>query len=203
MTPLLPVIVPFGAAAISLALGRRHALRRSLGVLALVANLVASVLLLQEVRDGSVVTVVVGDWPAPIGIGRGGPVLGDHAVGRLADAAGRLRLRHRLLPHRRHHPLLPPVYLLLASGVSASFVTGDLFNLFVAFEMTLVCSYVLITLGGSKPQVRHGTTYVVISLLASTLFVTAVGLVYAATGPSTWPTSPSSSRPSTPPSVRP
>ena len=47
--------------------------------------------------------------------------------------------------------------------------------------MTL-CSYVLITLGGSKPQVRHGTTYVVISLLASTLFVTAVGLVYAATG---------------------
>ena len=86
MTPLLPVIVPFGAAAISLALGRRHALRRSLGVLALVANLVASVLLLQEVRDGSVVTVVVGDWPAPTVILGRGPVLGDHAVGRLADA---------------------------------------------------------------------------------------------------------------------
>src|SRR5690606_25355761 len=75
-----------------------------------------------------------------------------------------------------------PVYLVLAAGVSASFTTGDLFNLFVAFEITLVASYVLITLGGSRAQVRHGMTYVVISLLASTLFISGVALVYAATG---------------------
>lgn len=68
MTPLLPVIVPFGAAAVSLALGRHHALRRALGVFALVTNVVTSVLLLRQVQDGSVITVVVGDWPAPIGI---------------------------------------------------------------------------------------------------------------------------------------
>lgn len=183
MTPLLPVIVPFGAAAISLALGRRHALRRSLGVLALVANLVASVLLLQEVRDGSVVTVVVGDWPAPIGIS----VVVDLFSAIMLSVASLMLLAvfvYAIGSSRTDDTTLffHPVYLLLASGVSASFVTGDLFNLFVAFEMTLVCSYVLITLGGSKPQVRHGTTYVVISLLASTLFVTAVGLVYAATG---------------------
>ncbi|MBW3659572.1 MAG: Na+/H+ antiporter subunit D, partial [Actinobacteria bacterium] len=63
-----------------------------------------------------------------------------------------------------------------------SFVTADLFNLFVAFEIMLTASYVLITLGGAEDQVRHGMTYVVISLLASTLFISAIGLTYAATG---------------------
>ena len=63
-----------------------------------------------------------------------------------------------------------------------AFLTGDLFNLFVAFEVMLVASYVLITLEGNAPQVRAGMTYVVTSLVASVLFVTAIGLVYAATG---------------------
>ena len=75
-----------------------------------------------------------------------------------------------------------PLYLVLASGVSASFVTGDLFNLFVAFEMMLAASYVLITLGGRPDQVHAGMTYVVISLVASTLFITSLALLYAATG---------------------
>jgi multicomponent Na+:H+ antiporter subunit D len=62
------------------------------------------------------------------------------------------------------------------------FLTGDLFNLFVAFEVMLSASYVLITLGGTEDQVRTGMTYVVISIVASTFFLTAVGLIYAATG---------------------
>ena len=65
---------------------------------------------------------------------------------------------------------------------SLAFLTGDLFNLFVAFEMMLTASYVLLTLGGTREQVRSGMTYVVISLLASTLFVTALALLYSATG---------------------
>ncbi|MBW3612291.1 MAG: hypothetical protein KY392_00360, partial [Chloroflexi bacterium] len=75
-----------------------------------------------------------------------------------------------------------PCYLVLAAGIAMAFLTGDLFNLFVAFEVMLVASYVLITLDGGKEQVRAGMTYVVVSLLASVLFVTVVGLVYAATG---------------------
>jgi len=75
-----------------------------------------------------------------------------------------------------------PVYLVLAAGVNAAFLTGDLFNLFVAFEMMLGASYVLLNLGGSRDQVRSGMTYVVIGLVGSALFVTAIGLTYAATG---------------------
>ena len=183
MTPLVPVIVPFGAAALSLALGRQHTLRRILGVVALSVTLISSVLLLLAVKDGSVVTVVVGDWPAPIGIS----IVVDLFSAIMLSVAALMLLAvfvYAIGSARTDDTTLffHPVYLLLASGVSASFATGDLFNLFVAFEVTLVSSYVLITLGGSKPQVRHGTTYVVISLLASALFVTAVGLIYAATG---------------------
>jgi multicomponent Na+:H+ antiporter subunit D len=70
----------------------------------------------------------------------------------------------------------------LAAGVAGAFVTGDLFTLFVAFEMLLTASYVLITLGGRRDQVRSAMTYVVISLLASGLFVVLLALVYTATG---------------------
>jgi multicomponent Na+:H+ antiporter subunit D len=75
-----------------------------------------------------------------------------------------------------------PVYLVLAAGVALAFLTGDLFNLFVAFELMLIASYVLLTLGGRRDQVSNGMTYVVINLVASTLFITAVGFIYAATG---------------------
>ena len=82
----------------------------------------------------------------------------------------------------RNHVGFQSAYLVLAAGVAASFLTGDLFNLFVAFEMMLTASYVLLTLGGRREQVRAGMTYIVISLLASTLFVTALALLYSATG---------------------
>src|SRR5690606_24032517 len=72
--------------------------------------------------------------------------------------------------------------LVLAAGVSASFITAALFNLFVAFEMMLAASYVLITLGARPDQVRSGMSYVVISLVASTLFITVLALLYTSTG---------------------
>ena len=66
--------------------------------------------------------------------------------------------------------------------MAAAFLTGDLFTLFVAIEMMLTASYVLLTLGGRLEQVRSGMTYVVISLLASVLFVALLAFVYASTG---------------------
>ena len=75
-----------------------------------------------------------------------------------------------------------PTCHVLSAGVSNAFLSGDLFNLYVGFEMLLAASFVLLTLGGGREQVRAGMTYVVISLIASTLFVTALALVYAATG---------------------
>jgi multicomponent Na+:H+ antiporter subunit D len=179
----LPVVLPLLAAAFSMALHRRVALQRFLGFFVLTASLVATVLMLVEVRASGPVAAHMGSWPAPLGI----TLVADlFAAVMLAISAAMLLAVFVYAvgsPRTADDAMFfHPLYLILAAGVSASFLAGDLFNLFVAFEIMLSASYVLITLGGTRDQVRSGMTYVVISLLASTLFVTAVGLIYAATG---------------------
>ena len=178
-----PVVVPLLAAGLSLALHRRAALQRALGMAVMTLTVGASVVLLVRVEDQGPISVQVGGWPAPLGI----TLVADLFSAIMLVVSTTMVLA--VLVYAVGSPLTAdegqvfhPVYLVLAAGVSASFLTGDLFNLFVAFEVMLVSSYVLITLGGRPAQVRAGMTYVVISLLASTLFVTAVALVYAATG---------------------
>lgn len=75
-----------------------------------------------------------------------------------------------------------PAYLILVAGVSLTFIAGDLVNLYVGFEIMLVASFVLLTLGGTGPRIRAGSTYVIISLFSSMLFLTAIAMTYAATG---------------------
>ncbi|GAB2462607.1 Na+/H+ antiporter subunit D [Xylanimonas ulmi] len=86
--------------------------------------------------------------------------------------------RRDLLPVAIYHP----TFLVLAAGVGGAFLAGDLFNLYVGFEVLLAASYVLLTLGGTGDRIRVGSVYVVVALLSSIVFLTAVGLVYAATG---------------------
>ncbi len=68
-----------------------------------------------------------------------------------------------------------PTYLVLTAGVSNAFLAGDLFNLFVGFEILLAASFVLITLGGTETRIRTGSTYVVVSILSSMIFLAGGG----------------------------
>src|SRR5690606_28008895 len=72
--------------------------------------------------------------------------------------------------------------LVLNAGVSTTFISGDLFHIYVGFEMLLAASFVLLTLGGTESRVRAGITYVFVSLLSSMLFLSAIAMIYAATG---------------------
>ena len=78
--------------------------------------------------------------------------------------------------------LAGPLLCVLTAGVSLAMLTGDLFTLFVAFELILVASYVLLTHQGQRAQIRSGMTYVVMNLLSSTIFLLGLAFVYAATG---------------------
>jgi multicomponent Na+:H+ antiporter subunit D len=153
------------------------------GVTVLASLAIASVVLLVVVdRDGMLVAEA-GAWPAPLGI----TLVADRFATVLLVVAEVTLLVVLLYAigepgAERNHVGFQSAYLVLAAGVGASFLTGDLFNLFVAFEMMLTASYVLLTLGGRLEQVRSGMTYIVISLVASTLFVTALALLYSATG---------------------
>ncbi|HEV3398357.1 MAG TPA: proton-conducting transporter membrane subunit, partial [Actinomycetes bacterium] len=179
----VPIVLPLLGAALSILVGRSRPAQRALGVGVLATVVAVSAVLLVAVdRDGTIVARA-GDWPAPLGI----TLVADRfAVTMLAVASvmllGVLVYAIAEPGAERNHVGFQSVYLVLAAGVSASFLTGDLFNLFVAFEMMLTASYVLMTLGGRREQVRSGMTYIVISLLASTLFVTSLALLYAATG---------------------
>ncbi|HWH34561.1 MAG TPA: Na+/H+ antiporter subunit D [Acidimicrobiales bacterium] len=179
----LPIVLPLLAAGVSLALFRFPGLQRMLGSVVLVAVVGTSVAVLVQVEGGGVAVTQLGGWPAPIGI----TLVADlfSAIMLVVGAVMVLVVLVYAIGQPGNDDISPwfhPAYLVLTAGVCASFLTGDLFNLFVAFEVMLSASYVLITLGGTRAQVRSGMTYVVISIVASTFFVTAVALVYAATG---------------------
>ena len=181
---VLPIVVPILAGAANLLLTGRLRLQRTVSLVTCATAIALAVALGAVVlREGGVAATQVGGWPVPLGI----TLVADRlAVGLLVVATTMVfgilvyALGERTSEDER--ALFHPVYLILLGGVSASFLTGDLFNLFVSFEVMLTASYVLLVLGGTSGQVQSGMTYVVISLTASVLFVVAVALVYAATG---------------------
>ncbi|MEO8697415.1 MAG: Na+/H+ antiporter subunit D [Acidimicrobiales bacterium] len=179
----VPIVLPLVGAALSILAGRSRVAQRVISLVILTTVVAASVALIIVVdRDGTIVSNA-GGWAAPLGIS----LVADRFAAVMLLVASAMLLVVLIYAigepgAERNHVGFQSVYLVLAAGVNASFLTGDLFNLFVAFEMMLTASYVLLTLGGGREQVRAGMTYVVISLLASTLFVTTLALLYSATG---------------------
>ena len=179
----IPVALPLVAAALSLVLSRRRTAQRILGVVVTGTVFAISVVLLYGAHTDGPVVMQLGGWEAPLGI----TLIVDRLSGLMLSVSSLVVFAVLLyalgqLDLDRETLYFHPLYLVLTAGVCASFVTGDLFNLFVAFEIMLISSYVLITLGGTRRQLRSGTTYIVINVVASTLFVTAVALLYSATG---------------------
>lgn len=182
----LPVIVPLFAAGLALALWRHGRAQGVISMVALSISLAASITLLVAADDGPVV-LDVGGWATPVGIS----LVADRLSTLMLTVSFAVTLcvlvyslAQGLEDDDAESPvaIFHPTYLVLTAGVADAFLSGDLFNLFVGFEVLLAASYVLITLGGSGERVRAGTIYVVVSLLSSILFLTAIALVYAATG---------------------
>jgi len=178
-----PILLPLLGAALSIGVGRSRTAQRLIGVVTLSGVTVLSVLLLLRVDDRGITTVNAGGWEAPVGI----TLVADRLAAIMLVVAMVMLLAVVVYAIGQpgaedEHVGFHPVYLILAAGIALAFLTGDLFNLFVAFEVMLMASYVLLTLGGRPDQVRSGMTYVVISLIASTLFLIALAAVYAATG---------------------
>jgi multicomponent Na+:H+ antiporter subunit D len=186
LVPLL-VLVPLLGAAVALGLLRHQRIQRAITVAVLVIALAVAATLMVLVDQHGTIVVQVGGWDAPYGIS----LVVDRLSALLLTVSASVLLivllfsiGQGLAADDSEAPvtIFYPTYLVLAAGVLDSFIAGDLFNLYVAFEMLLVASYVLITLGGSEQRVRAGTTYIVTSLIASAIFLSAIGLVYGATG---------------------
>ncbi len=183
----LPVILPLLGAGLTLMGGKRPAFQRLVSTLALSAGVVvAAALVYQTDRHGPQV-VWIGAWPEPLGIS----LVADRLSALMLLVSSVVTLAvlvysigQGMTGNERETPLTiyHPTFLVLAAGVSNAFLAGDLFNLFVSFEMLLFASYVLLTLGGTDARVRAGTIYVIVNVVSSSLFLIALAAVYSATG---------------------
>ncbi|GAA4697039.1 Na+/H+ antiporter subunit D [Nocardioides nanhaiensis] len=183
----LPVALPLLGAGLSLVLGQHPRIQRWVSITVLLAIVgVAGVLLVQADRSGPQVQWV-GGWPETLGI----VLVADRLAALMLLISALVTLAVLLYsigqgmteddegaPLSVYHP----TFLVLVAGVANAFLAGDLFNLFVSFEMLLFASYVLLTLGGTAARVRAGTIYVLVNLLSSMLFLISIAVVYAATG---------------------
>lgn len=186
LTPLV-VLIPLIGAAIALAVPGRRNVQRTIAIVSLSAVTVLSIACMFIVDRLGPLIMQVGGWAAPYGISLvidrvSALMLAVSAVVLLAVFV--FSIGQGLADGDEETPvsIYYPTYLVLGAGVFNAFIAGDLFNLFVGFEILLVASYVLLTLGGTAPRMRAGVTYIIVSLVSSTLFLAAIGLVYGATG---------------------
>lgn len=179
----VPLLTPLFGAILAIIFSKRRKTARGIIVTAVAFNLIYSTWLLRRVAiDGRQVTFA-GGWPAPYGIA----LVADGLSAIMLFLAALLMLTTLIFGfatlgkwHERF--FFYPMLMLLLFGVSGAFITGDLFNLYVWFEVLLLSSFGLLTLGGQRGQLEGGLKYVVLNLIGSSTFLAACGLVYGVAG---------------------
>lgn len=180
---ILPIIIPLLAAIIVAFFNKRVGITRFVTKLFTIINLAVSAYLAWIVVTNESIILETGDWVAPYGI----ILVADPLASLLVlttniIAVACIFYAPYSLTLRQEKHYFYAFYFFLIAGVSGAFLTGDLFNLFVFFEVLLMASYALIVLGGEKIQLRESIKYVFINLFSSILFVTAVAFIYGAVG---------------------
>lgn len=183
----LAVVLPILGAALTFVLIRHSRAQRAVSIALLSLTLLLECLLLASVWGGGTEAVSIGGWLPPWGI----VLVVDQFSSLMLVVSSAVSLAVLIYAtgqgmadgdHDAPLSVFHPTYLILVAGVSNAFLSGDLFNLYVGFEILLTASYVLMTLGGTGPRIRAGVTYVVVSVVSSVLFLIAIAMIYGATG---------------------
>lgn len=180
---VLPIVVPITTAALCLMAWRHPEAQRRLGLIGAVALLGVGVALLAAVATDGPAAVQMGAWPAPFGI----TIAADLFSAVLVLLTGLVGFGVSIyalgdLGAERETYGFHPLFHALLTGVCGAFVTGDIFNLYVWFEVMVIASFGLITLGGYTRQIDGGVKYVLLNLMATTFLLVAIGLLYGLTG---------------------
>jgi multicomponent Na+:H+ antiporter subunit D len=192
LTPL-PVLVPVAGAALTMFVGRQPRLQRAITLAALSVVAVVCATLIWLTDHHGTIAVHIGGW------GQSVPGLGPLGITLVVDRLSALMMvvssivllavvvyaiGQGVRDGDENQPvsIFLPTYLVLSAGVCDAFLAGDLFNLFVGFEVLLAASFVLLTIGASEDRVRAGIAYVMVSMVSSLIFLFGIALTYAATG---------------------
>ncbi|WP_152352185.1 Na+/H+ antiporter subunit D [Brachybacterium subflavum] len=183
----LPVVLPLGGAAFTLILRHHAVLQRAVSTTTLVAILAVALAVGYRVTVDGTLVLQIASWTPRLGI----VLVADRLTALMLVVSSIVTLAVLVYSstqsvsentERTPVAIYHPTYLVLVAGVSNAFLAGDLFNLYVSFEILLAASYVLLTLGGSASRIRAATTYVIVSLLSSVIFLAGIAAVYAAVG---------------------
>jgi multicomponent Na+:H+ antiporter subunit D len=152
---VLPILIPLATAALSLLAWRSRRIQRVLGVVGAGGLFIASLWLLFTVRENGIIATQIGGWDAPFGI----TLVADMFSAIMVALTGLMGIAIAVyslgsIDGQRDLFGYYPLLNILLMGVSGAFLTGDIFNLYVWFEVMLIASFVLLSLGGEKPKSR-------------------------------------------------
>ena len=179
---ILPILVPaIVAPLLALAVRNDIVLARVFSIGSAVTLVALSLCLVGLATDGTVRTYSLGNWPAPYGIVLVLDRLAAIMLG-LTSVLGLVVLLYAINGCDRRGEHFHPLFQFQLMGLNGAFLTGDLFNLFVFFEVLLIASYGLMVHGGGSTRVRAGVQYVIINSVGSSIFLLSLGLIYGVTG---------------------
>jgi multicomponent Na+:H+ antiporter subunit D len=180
---ILPIIIPAVTGVLALLARVLPSAQRVLSVLGAVSLFGAGAALLVRVQSAGIQATQMGDWPAPFGI----TLVADPLSAGLVAVTGFVALAVAVyalkgIDAERERFGFHTLFHLMLMGINGAFLTGDLFNMYVWFEVLLIASFVLLVLGNGKDQLDGGVKYVGINLISSVSFLSAIGLLYGMTG---------------------
>lgn len=180
---ILPLLVPMLSAIVLLFAGHTSRWRRWFTGLSSLAQLGIAVGFVYSTYQAPPLVLAAAGWLAPYGI----VLVIDHLTAIMLTLGAITALAANVfgfveMPVRRTHPLRSPLIQFLVTGINLSFVTGDLFNLFVGFEVMLISSYALLTLEADDWDIKQAFPYLALNLFGSTLFLVSAGFAYGIFG---------------------
>lgn len=180
---IMPVIIPLIVGMVLIIFPKNIILQRALSLFAIAASGLITLNIMNQILDDGIQTLQLGGWEAPFGISFVGDMFSVLLVLTTCIVAFCcLIYAFRSIGEKNEKLYFYPLFLFLIVGVNGSFLTGDLFNLYVFFEVFLLASYVLISLGGGKKQLRESLKYVFTNIVSSAFFLIGVAYLYSITG---------------------
>jgi len=180
---ILPIILPLAFAVIMLFFWKSVKTHRYINLIGSTLSLVVSIIIITQVISEGIISLQVGSWQAPFGISIVADLLSTVmiVITAVIGFATALYSIGTIDPDREKY-LYYPLLQFLLMGINGAFLTGDIFNLYVWFEVMLISSFVLLALGGTRGQFEGAIKYVTLNLLSSAIFLAAVGILYGIAG---------------------
>lgn len=180
---ILPIIMPMFLALLMLIFRNKIPVQRVINFIGSLVSLIISIIIFYSINTYGITSLNSGSWPAPFGI----TIVADLLSSIMVLITGIIGFSTAIYSygtidnnHERH--FFYPLMQFLLMGVNGAFLTGDMFNLYVWYEVMLISSFVLLAMGGKQEQLEGAIKYVTLNLISSAFFLAAVGVLYGLAG---------------------